>query len=215
MTRVKLILFSICAPVVFIFLSFNLLNAGIGPYIEIVCGILWTTEYTVTNVSQSAGTTNHTFYDEMGFPNGTTDIPLPPQGSASVTVANYVPAGYEGYVAISADIPVSATVDVGPGAWLRANFDADPTNGSAPLTVNFTNTSTGNDMSLWSFGDGVTSTVESPTYTYTIPGTYTVDLTVSQTGCLETIPQFNPTASAVIYVESGNSQLYLPVVLGE
>lgn len=34
---------------------------------------------------------------------------------------------------------------------------------------------------LWEFGDGNTSTVENPVYTYTVPGTYTVTLTVSNT----------------------------------
>ncbi len=96
-----------------------------------------------------------------------------------------------------------------------ASFEANPSSGSAPLTVDFTNTSSGYDTSLWSFGDGVTSTLDSPTYTYPLPGTYNVMLTVSQSGCLETTPQFNPTASAVIQVEEGDSTLYLPVIFSE
>ncbi|NVO18224.1 MAG: PKD domain-containing protein [Bacteroidetes bacterium] len=40
----------------------------------------------------------------------------------------------------------------------------------------------------WNFGDGVTSTLTSPTHTYTISGTYNVTLTVSNTnGCSNTI----------------------------
>jgi PKD repeat protein len=68
----------------------------------------------------------------------------------------------------------------------HAGFTASPTSGPAPLTVDFTNTSTGNYTDvLWDFGDGITSTQASPTHTYTLTGTYTVTLTVSQlTGSL-------------------------------
>ena len=60
-----------------------------------------------------------------------------------------------------------------------ASFTASPTTGEAPLTVNFTNTSTGDPTPTysWTFGDGGTSTETSPTHTYTSPNTYTVTLT--------------------------------------
>jgi PKD repeat protein len=48
------------------------------------------------------------------------------------------------------------------------------------LEVTFTNTSTDATTYLWNFGDGsATSTVESPTHTYAVTGTYDVSLTVS------------------------------------
>jgi PKD repeat protein len=60
-----------------------------------------------------------------------------------------------------------------------AGFTASPTAGVAPMTVTFTNTSTGGyTSSLWAFGDSVTSTEESPTHTYDAFGIYTVSLTV-------------------------------------
>ena len=61
-----------------------------------------------------------------------------------------------------------------------ASFTASPTSGNAPLTVQFTDTSTG-DVTGWSwnFGDGKTSTLRNPQHTYTSPGTYPVTLTVS------------------------------------
>jgi len=66
-------------------------------------------------------------------------------------------------------------------AQLQADFTASPTSGPAPLTVVFTNTSTGlYTDSWWDFGDGITSTQTSPTHTYTSRGTYTVALTVSK-----------------------------------
>lgn len=61
-----------------------------------------------------------------------------------------------------------------------ATFLADPTSGFAPITTVFTNTSaSGYTSVLWDFGDGVTSTVDSPTHTYTTNGAYTVTLDVT------------------------------------
>ena len=62
-----------------------------------------------------------------------------------------------------------------------ADFNADRTSGCAGLlTVNFTNTSSGTVTNyLWTFGDGGTSSLQSPSHTYTSAGTYTVTLTVS------------------------------------
>jgi PKD repeat protein len=70
-----------------------------------------------------------------------------------------------------------------------ANFTASSTN----LTAAFTNTSTGINSSgttfSWSFGDGSSSTLMSPSHTYRAPGTYTVCLTISNssTNCHDTI----------------------------
>jgi PKD repeat protein len=63
---------------------------------------------------------------------------------------------------------------------LTARFTASPTSGVAPLTVAFTNLSTGDyDASLWDFGDGLTGTVESPVHSYRTGGVYTVALEIS------------------------------------
>ena len=59
-----------------------------------------------------------------------------------------------------------------------ASFTATPTSGTAPLTVDFTDTSTGSPTSWdWSFGDGSTSTSRNPSHTYSVAGTYTARLT--------------------------------------
>jgi len=54
------------------------------------------------------------------------------------------------------------------------------------LTVTFTDTSTDSDGTIstrsWNFGDGATSTAQNPTHTYESPGTYTVQLTVTDNG---------------------------------
>ena len=61
-----------------------------------------------------------------------------------------------------------------------AAFGASVTGGTVPLTVSFTDQSTGSPASWsWSFGDGGTSSQQNPTYQYQNPGTYTVSLTAS------------------------------------
>ena len=60
------------------------------------------------------------------------------------------------------------------------SFSGMPTTGTAPLTVQFTITTSGRPTSWsWDFGDGGTSTERNPSYTYVIPGTYTVILTAN------------------------------------
>jgi beta propeller repeat protein len=61
-----------------------------------------------------------------------------------------------------------------------ADFAANSTLGVAPLTVQFVDMSTGNPTSWsWDFGDGGTSLIQNPVYTFNTAGTYTVTLTVS------------------------------------
>ena len=58
-----------------------------------------------------------------------------------------------------------------------ANFSSNVTSGIMPLTVSFTDTSTGSPASWkWSFGDGNNSTDQNPVYTYSKIGKYTVKL---------------------------------------
>jgi len=67
-----------------------------------------------------------------------------------------------------------------PVSTLATNFTANVTIGPAPLAVRFADTSTGNPTAWnWDFGDNTTSTEQYPIHTYTAPGNYTVNLTVS------------------------------------
>ncbi|MFC1573421.1 S8 family serine peptidase, partial [Candidatus Eisenbacteria bacterium] len=62
-----------------------------------------------------------------------------------------------------------------------ADFSGNPTSGVAPLTVDFTDLSSGGPTSWsWDFGDGIgTSTAQNPSYTYDTEGSYTVSLTAT------------------------------------
>ncbi|HDR72708.1 MAG TPA: PKD domain-containing protein [Methanoculleus sp.] len=65
-------------------------------------------------------------------------------------------------------------------APLCASFSVDTRSGTAPLTVQFSDTSSSWDhRQVWHFGDGGYSTEAHPSHTYITPGTYTVFLTVS------------------------------------
>ena len=69
-----------------------------------------------------------------------------------------------------------------------ASFTADPVSGPAPLTVQFTNRSTGNITAYnWDFGDGNTSTLISPSHTFASVGTYNVILQVTGQGGVSTV----------------------------
>jgi gliding motility-associated-like protein len=79
---------------------------------------------------------------------------------------------------------------LGGVAQLRAQvaqFTSDKTTGCFPLTVSFTDQSTGSVGSWsWNFGNGNTSTLQNPSAVYTAPGTYNVTLTINGSGDTET-----------------------------
>jgi PKD repeat protein len=113
------------------------------------------------------------------FGNGSTSTQQNPSttytsaGTYTVTMTASNAAG------TSAPATKTITVTAAPTAP-TASFTASPTSGDAPLTVQFTDTSTGNPTSwAWDFGDGSTSSQQNPSATFTTPGTYTVTLIAS------------------------------------
>ncbi len=80
------------------------------------------------------------------------------------------------FPAISANHTIFLTGRVLDGV-LIASFSQNQSSGTAPLTVQFTDTSAGNpDRWFWTFGDGHSSSRMDPIHTYSIPGSYTVSL---------------------------------------
>jgi len=68
-----------------------------------------------------------------------------------------------------------------------ADFSATPTQGFAPLAVQFTDQSLGLlGTWAWSLGDGANSSEQSPSHVYATPGSYDVALTVSGPGGSDT-----------------------------
>ncbi len=75
---------------------------------------------------------------------------------------------------------VTKTDYITVGAVGAADFSGTPTSGNAPLSVTFTDLSTGDILAWdWDFGDTGTSTDQSPTHEYVTPGVYTVTLVVT------------------------------------
>ena len=82
-------------------------------------------------------------------------------------------------------------ISVEPGIPPVANFAAEPTNGEAPLTVQFTDLSAPGTSAItdwfWDFGDDATSSEQHPEHTYEAPGVYTVSLTVTTDAGVHTL----------------------------
>jgi PKD repeat protein len=92
-----------------------------------------------------------------------------PGGSDTITKKNYI-------TLMMPSVPV-------------ANFIGKPRTGDGPLTVQFTDSSSGYiESRLWNFGDGTTSTEQNPTHTYMHGnvGNFTVSLTVTSMGGTDT-----------------------------
>ncbi|MGV3612607.1 MAG: T9SS type B sorting domain-containing protein [Fluviicola sp.] len=68
----------------------------------------------------------------------------------------------------------------------KAEFNSSGLGGCEDYTVTLTNTSSPSDSYEWDFGNGTTSTVFSPTVTYTEPGVYDIELRVTDSVCLLT-----------------------------
>ena len=144
---------------------------------------------------------------------GDSDSPIPMEtcsGSGCTNVANpshtfTLPGVYTVKLTASNQCGSSDTavreayVVVSPACEIDADFVATPSSGTSPLTVQFTDTSTGSPtMWKWDFGDGAIpmetcsgsgcDNGANPVHTYLEPGTYTVTLTASnQQGCTDTV----------------------------
>ncbi|MEX2218685.1 MAG: PQQ-dependent sugar dehydrogenase [Phycisphaerales bacterium] len=87
------------------------------------------------------------------------------------------------------DVGYTSPIDAGSNIlrvrWVgAADFSAAPTVGAPPLAVQFTDASTVPSAVSWdwSFGDGATSTQQSPSHTFTTEGVFDVRLSVTGSG---------------------------------
>ncbi|MEO8403681.1 MAG: PKD domain-containing protein [Chitinophagaceae bacterium] len=73
-----------------------------------------------------------------------------------------------------------------------ANFSANVTSGCAPLTVTFTDQSTGNPTSWnWEFSNGTLANVQNPVVSFATPGTYSVKLVVQNANGIDQIERID------------------------
>jgi PKD repeat protein len=93
--------------------------------------------------------------------------------TVQTTANTTVPSITETTSATTVQTTIASSAQVAVVPW----FDAAPLSGTAPLNVQFTDTSTGTPTSWeWFFGDGTTAYVQNPSHTYTDPGTYSVSM---------------------------------------
>lgn len=89
-------------------------------------------------------------------------------------------------IALTPDVPVPPTAPTLLTASCSlptppvAQFTADAFQGNAPLTIMFTDATSGSPTSwAWRLGDGTTSTSQNPVHVYDTPGIYDVELTAT------------------------------------
>jgi len=100
------------------------------------------------------------------------------QGPNTVTYAN------EGIKTVSLTINGRLTETKEDYINVAVGPTADFTYNGSDLTVEFANTSTNATSYLWDFGDGNTSTGNDPIHTYSVAGTYMVNLAATQLDCV-------------------------------
>lgn len=146
---------------------------------------------------------------------GTSTLPNPTHtytapGSYTVTLTATNSQGsntvsQSGYITVTASVPI-------------ASFTSNVTSGIKPLVVQFTDISNNTPTGwYWTFGDGGTSTLQNPVYTYTTIGTYAVSLgasnsagsnTTTQTGYITVSNAITPpAASFTADIRSGTAPL--------
>jgi PKD repeat protein len=125
----------------------------------------------------------------VGFTDTSSDIPTSWNWSfGDGTVSALQNPSHEFTTGGNYTVNLTATNDGGSSSAYRhvtvyntttSGFSANITSGTKPLTVQFTDTSSNATMWYWSFGDGNTSTVQSPEFIYNIPGIYNVNHSAS------------------------------------
>ena len=89
-----------------------------------------------------------------------------------------------------------------PAVGPTADFNANPTTGTVPLAVQFSDQSTAGTNPItswqWDFGDGGTSSEQNPQHIYATAGTYTVKLTVSDGTLSNSIEKNNLDRKSVV-----------------
>jgi PGF-pre-PGF domain-containing protein len=126
-----------------------------------------------TDASQNATGWNWDFGDGA---TSTEQNPAHTYFSAGNFTINLKVTNAEGTDSKNATITVSQKQEL---ATPVANFNANPTSGTVPLTVQFTDSSQNAAGWSWNFGDGANSNEPSPSHIYSAEGTYTVFLTVN------------------------------------
>ena len=119
----------------------------------------------------------------------------PASSTANVIHTYTTPGTYTANLTVSNDVSTDSmlrTITVIPATAPVANFASNCTTGSRPLSVAFTDTSTGLPASWsWDFGDGSKSLAQNPVHEYSNDGVYSVKLTVTNSKGLNSTQKIN------------------------
>jgi PKD repeat protein len=138
----------------------------------------------VTFSDQSLGTPTSWYWQFGDGINATTQNPqhiytIPGVYTVTLRAKNAQSGGYGVWsnciTVTSGPVPQPTPTPV-PGE-IVPNFSASQTQGNPPLSVQFTDLSTGNPTSwIWDFGDGKTAILQNPLHVYSTSGTYPVTM---------------------------------------
>lgn len=165
------------------------------------CLGLWHTFHGISEVPacsdcyEKVGATNHDFTGDWCSDTDPTPINYscsPPPGVDTCSGLSWGPTDVQNYMGYSGDACWSEFSPQQMGrmhCWMNSvlsswisnvQFAADTDFGHLPLTVNFSSSSAKAVSAWgWQFGDGGTSNLQNPQHIYSLPGNYTVSLTIS------------------------------------
>ncbi len=142
----------------------------------------FTTQYYLTMTAVTGGVVS----PNSGWENNGAVVPISVTANGGYAFNNWTGSGsgsYSGTVnatSVTMNGPITETVSLTLGPGAASSFAMSTNIGVAPFTVTFTDTSVNNPASwLWTFGDGSTSTLQNPSYTFTNMWRQTVTLAVT------------------------------------
>jgi len=134
--------------------------------------------FTFTNLTPDVSNLQWDFGDLTGSTLSAPEHTYAESGTYSVTLTA---------TAISNSCTATSTRQAVVNTTPQAAFTTDPTNGCIDLDVSFLNNGVDADFSQWDFGDGNTSALADPFHTYSVAGSYTIELVSENlTGCTDT-----------------------------
>ena len=158
---------------------YNLAGKHVNAY-----GDSWGTPFDLSTLEQAPEVLNGSV--DLNSINYVRLVDIPGSGDFKDSLGNSIYDAWVTWGTGGFDLEAVGVINVGVVDAPVANFTADVTSGIAPLTVQFNDESTGVIILdyAWDFNDDgiVDSTLQNPEFTYETAGTYTVSLTVSNTG---------------------------------
>ena len=138
----------------------------------------------VNAVNTSCGLNNGSATTFVNGGTGPFNYAWSPGGGNSQTDSLLAPGTYTVNIVDANGCTTMDSVTILSSVPAVASFSGIDTTGCQPICATFTNTSPAATSCLWDFGDGFTSTNCNETHCYTVPGTYSVQLTITDgSGC--------------------------------